>query len=148
MDLSSLDVCAASNSPVPIQLVSPVDGKELGIFILVLGKDSDVVQNFSREMIDDRLRKDHRAKKRGKDTELQTTDKLQDKELDFLSVCTIGWYQITDVDGVETTKQTITYSEEELVFSKASAKELYKNLPWVATQVDDAVGDMSLFMKT
>lgn len=148
MDISSLDTREASGKPVEIELLSPVSGNGVGIFMSVIGKDSDIVQQFSRDLIDDSLRKAQRAKKRGKEVEIQTSEKIQDRELDFLTLCTTAWRQTTNDDnGAEITKQTITCDGEEISFSKTNVKKLYKNFTWIATQVDDAVGDLSLFMK-
>jgi hypothetical protein len=144
MDLLELDTQAACDESISVELLSPVDDKCTGIFIFVVGKDSKLCQDYSRNQIDDALRKAYRAKQRGKDIELQTSAKLQERELNFLVACTTGWSCENEKLG---NKQTITFGDEELVFSPANAKKLYKRLPWIATQVDEAIGDLSLFMK-
>jgi hypothetical protein len=146
VDILDLDTQTACDESVSVELLSPTDGKSTGIFISVVGKDSKICQDYSRDQIDDALRKAHRAKRRGKDIELQTSAKLKERELDFLVACTTGWSCVTT--GVKDLKKTITFGDEELAFSSPNAKKLYKRLPWVAVQMDEAIGDLSLFMKT
>lgn len=144
MDVLKLDTQTACDESIDVELVSPVDGIGTGIFIKVVGKDSKICQDYSRDQIDVALKKAHRAKQRGRDVELQNSAKLKNRELDFLTACTVGWFCDTkDQNGI---KDTITFGEEELVFNPSNVKKLLKRLPWIASQIDDAIGDLSLFM--
>lgn len=152
MDILTLDTEVACNESIGLELLSPVDAQGTGIFIYLVGKDSEACQNHTREQIDDTLRKAHRAKQRGKDMELQTSAKLKERELNFLVACTTGWCQFQTEDKTLTKpygdkKDTISYGDEELAFTPANVKKLYKRLPWITTQVDEAIGDLSLFMR-
>lgn len=150
MDILKLDTGVACNESIGLELLSPVDGEPLGIFINIIGKDSQACQDYSSDQIDDALRKAYKAKQRGKNALLQTSAQMRERELGFLATCTVGWSQIIasgpSVAKPET-KTTITFGENELVFNHSNAKKLYKRLPWIAEQVDEAIGDLTLFMK-
>lgn len=144
MDILSLDTQTACDTSIDVELMSPLDGNGIGVFFTIVGKDSKICKDYSRDQIDEALKKAHRAKQRGKDLELQTSEKLHNKEIDFLVVCTRGWYSRTSKS--DDFKKTITFGTEELEFNKVNVKKVYSRLPWIPIQIDDAIGDISLFM--
>lgn len=145
MDVLKLDTQIACDDRIDVELTSPVNGVGTGIYLQVVGKDSKICQDYSRDQIDEALKKAHRAKQRGRDVELQSSAKLKMREIDFLTACTVGWYCKVDSQGG--IKDTITFGDEELVFNPSNVRKLFKKLPWIASQADDAIGDLSLFMK-
>lgn len=139
MDLAQLDTVGACNEGAEIELIHPVTQKPLGMFITILGKDSDVFRDHLRETIDDDIRRAAMAKKRGKNEELMTVAKSDERGLELLVLCTLSWR--TD------DKQTIKFRGEELVCSVPNVKKLYEGLPWVKKQVDEGIADLENFIK-
>lgn len=153
MDLQQLNTRVACDVPQTIELTAPVTGKNIGVFISVYGKDSTVCQDYTQQITDDALAKAFKVKQRGKNSEMQTSAKLKQQETEFLAVCTAGWRQdVFEGEGKKKKKtgekKTITFGNEELEFNHKNATRLYQELPWVAEQVDSAIGDLSLFMKS
>ena len=155
MDILSLDTEKACSESIEFELLSPVDQKGTGIFFSIVGKDSKINQDFIREQNDEIFRKAHRAKKRGKDDELMTMDKLSKRSIDTIVNCMTGWRQgewsvdkKTKERILKNPKDTITFGSEELVFNEVNAKKLLKKLEWISDQTDGAIQDLSLFMKT
>ena len=139
MDILKFDTAAACDNAEEIELLDPVQKKPTGIFISVVGKDSSKCQEYSRGQIDEALRKAHRAKKRGNESEIQTSQKLRDSEIAFIANCIVGWRQDK--------KNTITFGKDELACNLENITKLLTRLPWIAGQLDEAIGDLALFMK-
>lgn len=150
MDILGLDTQKACDKSIEIELLSPVDQKSTGIFISILGKDSKVCQDYNRDQMDEYLRKAHRAKKRGKEDELQTIAKLEKVNISQSVNCMTEWRQTKDVGSrkMDNSKPTITFGKEELEFNQANARKLLERLPWIALQIDDSREDLSLFMQS
>lgn len=139
MDIGSIDTVGACNEGAEIELVHPVTQAPLGIFITVLGKDSDAFRDHVRETIDDDIRRAAMAKKRGKQEEIMTVAKSDERGLELLVLCTMSWR-----DGQ---KQTITLNGEELTCTVPNVKKLYEARKWVKQQVDEGIADIENFMK-
>lgn len=134
LDLSSLDTVAACDKGAKIELRHPVTNEPLGVFITVLGRDSQAFRDHMRTAINDRLRRESVAKRRGREPDLMTVEVGEAEAIDLLVVCTVGW-------------EGVTYKGQPLEFSVPNAKTLYADLPWVRSQVDAAIGDLENFMK-
>lgn len=133
-DLSHIDTVVASNKGAEFELVHPITQAKMGMFISVVGKDSDIFREFQRTAFNRYMREEAMAKKRGKDAKVRSAEELEDDSLTLLVSCTTGWRNIV-VDGKE-----VPYSDEEV-------GKLYKKYPWVRDQVNEAIGDLELFMK-
>lgn len=146
MDIGKLDTIAACNAGAEIELLHPSTQEPLGIFITVLGKDSDVCREHFRNTVNENIRRAAMAKKRGKDEELTTYEKQQERGVELLVSCTLGWRTVEKIDGTETEKPVITLKGEDLQYTKANAKRLYEVMPWIKEQVDTAIMDLENFM--
>lgn len=133
LDLSSLDTAVACEKGFELELVHPVTKAPLGQFITVLGKDSKPFRDHIRRASNDRLRKQAMAQRRGKDADVPTIEQIEGEAIDLLVVCTTGF-------------RGIMYKGAELAFSDEAARKLYTEQPWIRGQVDEAVGDLELFM--
>lgn len=135
IDLADLDTSAACDKPVEVELKHPATHAPLGIFISIIGKDSSTFRDYIRESVNDNLRKQFSGKK---DTDIPTVEKGEEKAVEAVTVCTVGWRT-----GDE---KTLTFKGEVLPFNVANAKKVYEALPWIRQQVDEAIGNLSLFM--
>lgn len=133
LDLSALDTVAACDKGARIELRHPVTNEPLGVFITVLGKDSQAFRDHLRASINERLRREALAKRRGRDLEPMTVEVGEAEGIDLLVVCTVGW-------------EGVTYKGQPLEFNVPNARTLYADLPWVRKQVDEAIGDLENFM--
>jgi hypothetical protein len=135
-DLSMFDTVSACNSGAKIELLKP-NGDGSGIFISVLGRDSDVYKTFEREQRDSMNRKIMLARKRGQDIRLDSAEMTEEKEIELLARLTTGWENVPAFDG-----------QGLLPFSKDNAIALYTKYPSIRRQMDDASGDMQNFIKS
>lgn len=143
LDLDALDTGAACDKGAEIELKHPTTGDSLGLFVTILGKDSQVFRDHVKQDVNARIRREALATKRGKDVPPPTAEDAEEKATELLVICTLGWRQ-RNSDG--TFKNTITYKGEELAFNVLNAKTIYTNLLWFRRQVDEAIGDLENFM--
>ena len=141
IDLAAFDAATPCDAGAEIELLHPVSGAPIGIFITVLGKYSEVFVDHTRRSSNEYLRKAQQLKKRGKEEETPTVEKFEEKSIDLLVACTVGW-RTGD-------KKTITFEGQALEFSRTNAAKIYGSpkLSWIRAQVDEAIADLGNFMK-
>ncbi len=144
-DLTCLDTVTASETGAEIELRHPVTGEGLDVFITVLGKDAQQVRDYTREKADEYLRNIALAKRRGKAEEIQTMEKFDLSQIEFLTVCTVGW-RWGDKQGVFPL-QRAGKPIEELAFNVVNVKRLYTELPEAKKQIDEAINEAANFIK-
>ena len=139
VDLATLDSVGACNQGSEIELKHPVTNAPLGVFVGILGKDSDAFRDHVRFSVNEDFRRAQLAKKRGKPEEAQTMEKNEARGVELLIACTTGW---------RTGKEpTLKIGSEQLQFNVANAKRVYENYPWIKAQVDEGIVDLENFMK-
>jgi hypothetical protein len=146
-DLAALDSGNACDKGAEIEIVD-LENKPTGIFITVLGKDSQVFREHVKQDVNARIRREALATKRGKDVPPPTAEEAEAKATELLILCTLGWRQKLDTaEGEpEKFKDAITYGNEELAFNVANCKRIYETLLPVRRQVDEAIGDLENFI--
>lgn len=139
LDLASLDTVAACDAGAEIELRHPTTDEPLDIFISVLGRDSQVFKDYTRQSINARLRKEAMNRKRGRDPEVTTVEAAEEDSTAALVACSIGW-RTGDV-------KTLLFRGQELPFNSTNALLVYNALPWIKRQVDEGIGDLANFLK-
>lgn len=134
-DLKSLDTVAASNAGAEIELRHPVTNAPIGVFVSVVGKDSDTYRTFQRLKFNEYLRAEQQAKMRGRQPNQKSAEDYEDDMLSLLVACTRGW-------------RGMVYEGEELAFTAENVRKVYQTQPWIRDQVNEAVGDLGNFLKT
>jgi hypothetical protein len=138
--LSVFDTVSACNKGARIELLTPA-GDGSGIFIPILGRDSDVYKTYEREQRDSMNRKIMLARKRGQDLRLDSAEMSEEKEIDLLVRLTMGagvpWENMPSFDG-----------KGLLEFNKENVTLVYVKFPAIRRQMDDASGDMQNFIKS
>lgn len=134
-DIASLDTVAASNDGAELELRHPVTNAPLGVFISIVGKDSDSFREYQRRKFNEYLRAEHAARIRGKNAPPQkSAEEYEDDMLTLLVTCTRSW-------------KGVVFKGVDLEFNAENVRMLYKNSPWIRDQVNDAVGDLGNFLK-
>lgn len=131
-DLGTLDLTTACNKPYKLELVHPMTKEPLGMYIYVLGRESDVFQSLINESINTDRRLAAMRAKQGKDPVLKTIE--QDRQ-----------------DSVELYAHATTAFEElnfngPLSYTFDNAVKLYSERSWVLSQVSAAINDITNFM--
>ena len=148
-DLDDLDTAKASDAGAEIELMHPTKKTPTGIFVSVLGKHSEIFREHIRERTNERLRREAMNKKRGKDDDVTTAEQVEEKAIELLVLCTLGWRSETrnDKGEVIANEPVIVHKGEPLSFNVANASKLYRNLIWMREQVDAGIGDLENFIK-
>lgn len=151
IDLADFDTGAASDKGAEIELRHPVTNAKLGMFISILGKDSEVFREHTRHRANETLRKQHMAERTGKNIDAPTAEEAEDKGMELLVLCTTGWRQeFTDGEGEGAKPKNepcLLYKGEMLPFTVPNALRLYKEQLWIARQVDAGIADLENFIK-
>jgi hypothetical protein len=134
-DLAGLDTVKASNEGAEIELKHPVTNEPIGAFITVVGKDGDTYREFQRKKFNEYLRAEAVARAKGKTGQVnKSAEDYEDDMLTLLVSCTKAW-------------RNIVFEGNNLPFTAENIRRLYKNVPWVRDQVNDAIGDLGNFLK-
>lgn len=135
-DASAINTIEACNKPAEIEIRHPVSGMGTGIFISVVGKDSDIYRGRIRAMADENLRKQATGRTSVADSSI---DKLEQKNIDALVAATAGWRT-----GDE---PVVALAGERLEFNPANARRLYTEILPIREQVSDAINDLGNFIQ-
>jgi len=143
-NLAGLNTAAACDKGAEIELTHPTLGTPLGVFITVLGKDSEVFKNKSRGLNNAKIRRDAAAAKRGKDPEVRTMEVIEQENLELLAVCSTGWRTVKS-EGVVV--QALVFNDEEVTFNQENAIKVYSDYSWIFDQVNEGIGFLENFIK-
>ena len=132
-DLSSIDTIAACNKPVEIEIEHPVSKEKTGVFISVVGKDSDVYRSRIKALANENMQREAMLGQRGK-VDIPNIDRMETKNIDTLIAVTTGWRGVV-LDG------------EALDFTTDNARKVYTRILPVREQVQEAVNSLENFMK-
>ncbi len=132
-DLTSLDTTEACNAGADVAIRHPVTNALTGITIRVLGRDSDTFKQYTRDLLNARMRREAMAQKRGKE-DPRTVEMVEQENMGLLVACTVGWSGVTE-NGAD------------LAFNEANVRAVYKKYPVIYDQVNEAIGALELFLK-
>lgn len=129
-DIAALDTISACNKPAEVEIFHPATGKPTGVFISVLGKDSDVFRARMRALADETIA----AAAQG-----QRQDDAERRTVETLAAATTGWRTGDDA--------ALILSGERLEFSEANARRVYQTILPIREQASAAIYNLDLFMK-
>ena len=112
----------SSSTSARVELQHPVNGAT-GVWFTLLSRDAPEVQAVARKITDKRL-----ASMRGRRDAKLTASDIETESLGLLVACITGW------EGLE-----------DLEYSPANAETLLREHAWIRRQIDEAIGDESLF---
>ena len=113
-----------------VEIVHPANEQELGIKVSVVSLNDSKMATVRRRIQNKRIE----LEKRGKTFK---ADELEEKELDLLLACIVGWVWEGDVD----------FHGEKPEFNEKNVKAVLKELPWFADQIKEAIGDEKAFFQ-
>lgn len=135
MDLRALEV--RGDVPVRFDLRHPgtmellTYGKEdeHTMYLMLLGRDSDVYKKNQRKLIDKRLRDQQKYR-----SPRLTAVQLEEEAIDQLALVTVGG--------------KVFFNGEEIEVTPTFAKEMYQQFPWIKEQVDAYLEDRTNFLES
>lgn len=141
MDLKQLDVVGGANEGFEFELLHPTTNAPLGIFITVLGQDSD---EFRRVLAEHNQRRVDKFMRNGvyRPGPL-TMQELEANAIDLLAASTKAW---RDADA-KVAKGTIVMDEKAYPCNRENAIRIYTANPWIREQVDLEVGNRANFLR-
>lgn len=128
-DFATRDVVAKAEEGAELEVLDPVTGEAVGVYIMLAGADSAVhrkaVTNVSKRRLNGQ--KGFRAK--GFDPE-----KMEAENIEVLAACTLSWKGVL-VDGAP------------LTCSRDNAIKMYTRFPWLREQVEAFISDRSEYLQ-
>lgn len=132
---------APSTDAVEVEIYNPRTKSGTGIYVTVLGKDSDVYRDTQRAQQNRRFK--HLGRSRAGGLQL-TAEEIENEALELLVTCTKSWRSVDDGKS----SPVVELSGKALEYSPANVRALYTEVPVIREQVDDAIHDRSTFMKS
>ena len=152
IDLASLDTIQASDKGDRIAIFHPTTKEPIGLFIQLLGKHSTTFRELVRDRINNRIKKESMAAKRGKALDPRTAEEVEAEAIEMLVACTVGWE--TEIynegnpkKGIKEVKPTMRFEGQDVPFTSQKALEVYTRMLWLREQVDNAIGDLENFIQ-
>lgn len=155
-NLADLDTTKACEAVFDLELLHPTSKAPLGLFIQIIGVQSQAMTSLRNRMGNELLRQNFEAQRKGK-AEAPTVESTIKRSVDTLTEATVGWYAIepAEVDAKGKPKGEakripgLPFGDTVLEFTKAAASDLYTKpaFEWLRDQVDAGVGDLGNFLK-
>ncbi len=124
MKLNDFNSVEGSNEGAVMYVTHPVSGVDTDAWIKVAGPDSKLAKQRRAQ-----IQRLFRGKRGGKDIDIETLEK---EALETRVALTLDW------GGIE-------LDEGELECKESNIREVYKEYPWLAEQVDEFQSDRSNF---
>lgn len=141
-DFDALDLARETNNPVEIEIVHPATEKGLGVFVSVVGAESEKFQTYMRAEVN-KARQDAYLKRNRKADAPVPFEEEEATITRAIAACITAWRTV--VDGKS--EPAIFNKGERIEFSEAAALKWLTQYPWVRKQINDATADLLNFIK-
>ncbi|WP_418856826.1 hypothetical protein [Sutterella wadsworthensis] len=128
-DFASRDVAAKAEEGAELEVLDPVTGEAVGVYITLAGADSAVHRKAVANISKRRFNNQKGFRNRGFDPE-----KMEAESIEILAACTLSWKGVT-VEGVP------------LPCSRDTAIKMYTRFPWLREQAEQFIGDRSEYLQ-
>lgn len=147
-DLDAIDIIAAADKGAEIAILHPSTKEPTGIFISVLGKDSQVFRDYVNDEVNEQVRKAAVSQGRKKKPVVVTAEQGKERAVELLTLLTTGWRSESydEKGNVVENKPIVMLKGEELSFSVANVKRVYSESLTIFQQIDIGVGEIENFM--
>jgi hypothetical protein len=141
-DFDSLDTGVACEEPFEFELTHPVNNKPLGVFVSVVGMESEGSKNWLRQNVNRERRKLFEAQRKGQPAEPKS---LEEDEADTVAMCARlmrGWRTV--IEGKS--DPVVIWKGERLDFTPDNASRWLSHFGWVRPQIIEAASDVGNFL--
>ena len=128
-DFATRDVAAKAEEGAELEVLDPVTGDGVGVFVTLAGADSTAHRKATATIAKRRMTATKGSRNKGFDLE-----KFEAEGIEVLAACTLGWKGVV-VDGTP------------LPCSRDKAIKLYTRFPWVREQVEGFISDRSAYLQ-
>lgn len=141
-DFGALDLAALSDKPFEFELEHPETGEGLGVFVSVVGAESETFQRYLRTEGDMLRRKAFEAQRKGKPDEPMLLADEEETGLRALSACVKGWRTV--VDGAS--DPVIFIAGQRYEFGADNVLLWLRKFRWVRSQLNNATGTLANYL--
>jgi hypothetical protein len=151
-NLASLDLAEASEVVFDLELTNPANDEPLGIFVQLIGLQSDAVRGAIRKNTNEILKRDFEAQRKG-GAKPPTAEDGERRGAETLAAGTVGWFtkEPDPKPGApDKIEQGLPFGDARILFSTSEAIKLYANpgYAWLRAQVDKGIGETSNFLRS
>lgn len=123
-----MDISEIKTSERIIEIVHPKTNELIGVRVTIMGLNDPRLKKIKRKITDERLRLDARNKN-------FKADDIEENTYAIVFGAMTGWDWYGDVD----------FKGKKPEFNRASVIQVFEELPWFLTQIDEAIGDEKAF---
>lgn len=128
-DFTTRDVAQKAEEGAELEVLDPVTGDGVGVFIILAGADSTIHRKATATIAKRRM-----SNMKGFRNMALDPEKFEAEGIEVLAACTLGWRGVV-VDGAP------------LPCSRDNAIQLYTRFPWLREQVDQFISDRSVYLQ-
>lgn len=141
-DFGALDLAALSDTPFEFEVEHPETGDGLGVFVAVIGAESEGFQQYLRAEGNALRRKAFEAQRKGKPDEPLTIEDEEETGLRALSACVKGWRTV--IDGKS--EPAIFVGGERMESNPANVLAWLRKFRWVRGQLNNATATLANYL--
>jgi hypothetical protein len=139
------DISTIKTTDRVIDILHPGTGDKLGIRVCVVSIDDDRLTKAKRAITDRRLHLEARAKN-------FKAEELEENKNNLLLAAIIGWEwyaqdEVKDDNGkvITEARERPSFNGEVPEFNRRNVLAVISDLPWFATQINEAIGETDTF---
>lgn len=142
-NFADLDLAEKAEVPFEFELEHPETKDGLGVFVSVIGAESDTFLAYVRQEGNKARKRAFAAQRKGKqDDEPSTMEEDEDAILRAVAVCIVGWRTVRE----GASEPVIHWGGERIECNHANAVKWLRKFRWVREQVNKATGDLANFL--
>lgn len=141
-DFGSLDLAVAADVPYEFEIEHPETGDGLGVFVSVIGSESETFQTYLRSEGNALRRQAFEAQRKGKPDAPMLIEDEEETGLRALATCIKGWRTV--VEGKS--DPAILIGGARLEYTPDAALTWLRKFRWVRVQVNKATGSLSNYL--
>lgn len=142
-DFAALDVAAASDTPCEIEIKHPQSGEGLGVFVSVIGAESEKFQAYLRTEANAARRKAFEQSRKGNADKPSTVEEDEASIVRAVSACVVSWRTV--IEGKS--EPVIVWEGKKLDCTPANVALWLNRFRWVRGQINEATADLGNFIK-
>lgn len=132
--LADIDTISACNKPFKLEIISAKTREPTGMFVYIVGKDSDVYRAKKDALANEWLAREAANARRNK-FEPESISKLEAKNIDAIVAAITGW------EGF-----AFNVDDPDLEFTDENIRMVCRKYPPFKEQVQEAINDLENFM--
>lgn len=141
-DFETLDLAATAETPFEFELEHPETKEGLGVFISVIGSESDTFQRYIRAEGNKARAKAFERQRKGKTLEPSKVEEDEDMAIRAVATCIKAWRTVK----AGKSEPVIYWGGRKLECDQTNAFDWLKRFRWVRDQVNKATGDINNFL--